>query len=266
MKVLVVGANSFIARHFVDGARDRFQIVTQSHREFLSGADTRGCDAVINFAVDPALFVSPYRPQIDMDLMVAHRTAAENVHFVMMSSRKVYGLGTPMPVTEDHKLVPSEEYGRSKARAEAEVRKVAGEKLTIVRGANIFGYEPDRRTFFGRAMTSLRDEGCIMLDESPFAQRDFVTVESFARTLVEIVSRRVLGIYNVGSGQANPIGQLVLWLIEGYGSGELHIARPEIRDEFLLDNSKLERELGEPLCEQDLSSYCRSLGRKLVDA
>lgn len=266
MKVLVVGANSFIARHFADAARDRMQIVTQSHGEFSSGTDIRGCDVVVNFAIDPALFTLPYRPQIDMDLLAARRAAAENAHFVMISSRKVYGLGAPMPVAEGHALAPSEEYGRSKARAETEARKATGGKLTIVRGANIFGYELNRRTFFGRALTSLRDEGRITLDESPFARRDFVTVESFARTLAEIVSRRVTGTYNAGSGRATPIGQLALWLIEGYGSGELRIARPKVRDEFLLDNSKLERELGKPLCEQDLGSYCRSLGKRLINA
>lgn len=241
-------------------------MVTQSHREFLSGTDARGCDVVINFAIDPQLSVSPYRPQIDMDFMVARRAAAANAHFVMISSRKVYGPSAPMPVAEDHELAPNEKYGCSKARAEIEARSVIGENLTIIRGANIFGYELDRRTFFGRALTSLRDEGRITLDESPFAQRDFVTVESFARTLAVIVSRRMLGIYNVGSGRASPIGQLALWLIEGYGSGELHIVKPEIRDEFLLDNTKLECELGEPMCEQDLRSCCQLLGKRLVNA
>ena len=131
---------------------------------------------------------------------------------------------------------------------------------------NIFGYEVDRKTFFGRALTDLRDEGHIILDESPFSRRDFLTVESFARTLTEIVSRRMLGIYNVGSGRTNSTGQLALWLIQGYGSGELHIVKPEIRDEFLLDNTKLECGLGEPMREQDLSSYCEALGRRLIHA
>lgn len=266
MKVLVVGANSFIARHFIDEARGRFQIVVQSHREFLSGTDALGCNVVVNFAIDPAFFTSPYDPQFDMDLLVARRAAAKNAHFVMMSSRKVYGRDAPMPVAEDHNLAPGEEYGRNKARAEAEVRRATGEKSTIVRGANIFGFEPDRRTFFGRALTSLRDDGHITLDESPFSRRDFVTVESFSQTLAEIVSRCAPGTFNVGSGRASSVGQLALCLIEGYGVGDLHIVTPEVRDEFLLDNTKLERELGTPLREQDLNAYCRSLGKRLINA
>lgn len=266
MKVVVVGANSFIARHFIEAAKGRFEVEAFSHERFLSGVNLDGSDVVVNFAIDPEFFVAPYDPQIDIDLKAARCAAAAEAHFVMLSSRKVYGPAAPMPVAENHPLAPGDAYGRNKARAEGEVRNVTGDRLTIVRGANVFGFEPGRRTFFGRAMTSLRDEGRIVLDESPFARRDFMAVEAFAGMLAEIVSQRPSGVYNLGSGHSVPIGRLALWLIEGYGSGELVIINPEVRDEFRLDITSLEQTLGVPVRRQALESYCRSLGKRLRNA
>ena len=43
------------------------------------------------------------------------------------------------------------------------------------------------------------------------------------------------GVLNVGSGIALPTGRLALWVLEGYGRGELVIESPREHDAFVLD-------------------------------
>jgi hypothetical protein len=69
-------------------------------------------------------------------------------------------------------------------------------------------------------------------------------------------------VLNVGSGIALPTGRLALWLLEGYGRGELVIESPRKHDAFVLDVGELTRRYGPPCTYDELRTSCLDLGRR----
>jgi dTDP-4-dehydrorhamnose reductase/UDP-glucose 4-epimerase len=74
------------------------------------------------------------------------------------------------------------------------------------------------------------------------------------------------GVWNVGSGIGLPTGRLALWIMEGFGGGELLIESHEEKDRFVLDIARLETRFGRPCSLDDLRERCLTLGRDLRTA
>jgi UDP-glucose 4-epimerase len=272
-KVLVIGKNSFLASNFIARNSEKFEITGISHGEDLNALDLDEFSGVVNMAYDPDYFKTKYAVSRDFDVHVAKALKGKRPHFFMMSSRKVYGAIPPFPVDESAPLVATDPYGANKAITEAEVQRILGANCTILRIANIFGFERGRHTFLGVALTKLKEENRIVLDVSPFTMRDFLPVESFADMLGDVVEASPGGIFNMGSSQALPIGQIALWIIEGYGSGELVVNATGERDRFLLSCEKLHKAVGSTQKHMVdmhqsciIQKSCIDIGRRLRDA
>ena len=115
-----------------------------------------------------------------------------------------------------------------------------------------------------RVLAGLRREGQIRFDMSPFVARDFLPVELCARPLARIARRRPAASSTSAPASALPSGRLALWLIEGYGRGELIIGSPAEKDSFVLDAHRLAALYGAPCTDEDLRQRCLDLGRKLA--
>ena len=57
---------------------------------------------------------------------------------------------------------------------------------------------------------------------------------------------------------------MALWVLEGYGRGELVIERPQEHDDFVLDVTELTRRYGPPCTWDELRAACLDLGRRLA--
>ena len=263
-RLLVVGHHSFIARHFLAACE---QPVTAVGHDAISRPDLLdGVDRVISFARHPLLGSKDYRPAtMDPDLRLAERIAGRGIDHVMLSSRKVYAPST-RPLAEIDPTGPQDPYGRQKLALEQALRELLGPRLTILRLANVFGYErgESRRTFFSLTLDQLARDGQIRFEMSPFVARDFLPVEACVRVLVRIVAAPPGGVLNVGSGIALPTGRLALWVLEGYGRGQLVIGSPDERDSFVLDVTRLTSLYGPPCSFDDLREACIDLGRRLA--
>ena len=264
-QILIVGRNSFLARHVLRALpADRVRAVGHDaieHPDLLDGIAT-----VINFARHPVLGSEDYRPEtMDTDLRLAGRIGARMVAYIMLSSRKVYA-PADRPLAESAPTGPTDAYGRAKLAAEQTLRQALGERLTILRLANVFGDEriAGRRTFLSLVLERLQADGEIHYAMSPFVARDFLPVAIFARLLARIAQAPPGGILNVGSGIALPTGRLALWILEGYGRGRLVIASPREPDPFTLDVTRLASLYGSPCSLDDLRTACLDLGRRLA--
>jgi UDP-glucose 4-epimerase len=263
-RLLVVGAGSFIARHFLAASAEPVRAV--GHDAIENPDLLGGVGRVISFARHPLLGSDDYRPEtMDPDVRLAERVAGRGIDYVMLSSRKVYG-PSARRLAETDPTAPQEGYGRHKLAAERALRVRLGPRLTILRLANVFGYErgPARRTFLSQLLDSLAAESRIRFDMSPFTARDFLPVEACARVLARIVAAPPGGVLNVGSGIALPTGRLALSVLEGYGRGELVIERPEEHDAFVLDVAELTRRYDPPCTWEELREACLELGRRLA--
>jgi dTDP-4-dehydrorhamnose reductase/UDP-glucose 4-epimerase len=262
-QTLLVGHHSFLAQHAL-GALGRVKAVGHEAIDQPDLLDGVGC--VINFARHPLAGSDSYRLEtMDADLRLAARIGNRPIAFVMLSSRKVYASSTE-PLSETAAIGPGDLYGRHKLAVEQALRDLLGERLTVLRLANIFGYEhiPGRRTFLALCLDRLAREGRIHYGMSPFVARDFLPAEAFARVLGRIAASPPGGILNVGSGIALPTGRLALWIVEGFGRGELVIESTTEKDPFVLDIGRLQDLYGAPCSWADLRAACVAIGRRLA--
>jgi UDP-glucose 4-epimerase len=100
---------------------------------------------------------------------------------------------------------------------------------------------------------------------SPFVKRDFLPVERAAELLARIAAAPPGGVLNLGSGIALPAGRIALWILEGFGRGELVIRSGEERDPFVLDVTRLRSLYDEPCTFEDLRASCLAIGRRLAE-
>jgi dTDP-4-dehydrorhamnose reductase/UDP-glucose 4-epimerase len=263
-RLLLIGRNSFIASHLLK-ALPAERVVARSHGDLDAPDLLDGIATVINCARHPDASRDGYDfARADPDYLLARRIADRSIPMVMLSSRKVYA-PNDRPLDENAPLGPVDAYGRNKLKAEAEVKNVLGERLTILRLANIFGDEriAGRRSFLAMALNRLAERQQIRYDMSPFVERDFLPVGRLANLLSGILQEPPGGVMNVGSGIGLPSGRIALWIMEGYGGGELLIDSFEEKDRFVLDISRLEARYGRPCTEHDLKRCCLDLGRDL---
>jgi UDP-glucose 4-epimerase len=259
-KILVVGKGSFIAQ----ALSRNLPLVSLASLNELGTDLIREHDVVVNCAIAPEYAAAAYTEDADLDLAVARLAAQAGRHFVLLSTRRVYGQYLhPRPLAESAPLRATDLYGINKAETERRVASLPGSRCTILRLSNVFGYELGRRSFFGLALGRLRSEGRIVLDVSPFAMRDFVPVEGVARTIGEVCRVKPAGIYNLGSAVGLPVGRIAEWLIEGYGRGELLVTGLAERDSFVLDTGRLGQVLGHAPEEYDFHNIVRNIGKKL---
>ncbi|MGH6919456.1 MAG: NAD-dependent epimerase/dehydratase family protein [Geminicoccaceae bacterium] len=264
-RILVVGRHSFLAQHVL-AALSAVHVEAIGHDEIERPGLLDGVGCVVNFARHPMAASDDYRPeQMDADLRLARRIGRGDIAYVMLSSRKVYA-PSEAPLSETSPIGPSDAYGRNKLAVEEALRDLLGERLTVLRLANVFGYErtPGRRTFVAISLDRLAREGRIHYAMSPFVARDFLPVGAFAQVLARIAQAPPGGILNLGSGIGLPTGRLALWLLEGFGRGALVIESTEEKDAFVLDIGRLEALYGRPCSFEDLRDACLAIGRRLA--
>jgi UDP-glucose 4-epimerase len=236
-----------------------------AHDADLSRIDFDAYAGVACFAYDERLRNGPYDEALDFERAVARAINRSHAHFIMLSTRRVYGTSAPFPASEDAPVAPDDNYGRNKLRTEAAIEDMLDGRHTILRLANIFGFEVGRRTFFGIALKSLREGGRVTLDISPTVRRDFLPVGDFARVFYRVAALRPQGVFNLGSGQATAVGDVASWLIEGYGSGSIAVSAPRLHDAFLLDSQRLLQRIGAYGATIDIRAQCLALGQRLRD-
>ncbi|MGI9436949.1 MAG: NAD-dependent epimerase/dehydratase family protein [Geminicoccaceae bacterium] len=266
-RLLLVGQNSFIARHLLK-ILPGSQVVARSHGDIDDPGLLDGIDVVINCARHPASNQDEFDlERLDPDLALARKIGERDIAFIMLSSRKVYA-PSEQQLSEEAPLGPTDAYGRNKLLAERCLGERLGDRLTVLRLANIFGNErlPGRRTFLALTLNRLADHNQIRYDMSPFVERDFLPVEVLAEILAKIVWEPPGGVMNVGSGIALATGRIALWILEGYGGGELLIGSHREKDRFVLDIARLQARYGRPCTLGDLKTRCLDLGRQLREA
>ena len=89
-----------------------------------------------------------------------------------------------------------------------------------------------------------------------------ISIKHVCKVLNRIIDVRPHGIYNLGSNHGTEIGDVARSLIEGYGSGEFIVTGDELKDQFILDTTKLTKVLNIEL-PQFQRKYIKKLGEKL---
>lgn len=269
MSVTIVGKTSYLAQELSKlPATDGWCFL--SHGEALDDLSWRdNTQTVINFAFCPDFKTSDYDPDKDIDKKLATAIAMHDVHYVMLSSRAVYGEDEDNFVFDETRPPnPQAPYAVAKVEVEKELNAILPEeRLTILRPSNIFGFEYGRPTFFGMALTRLKNENKIVFDMARETQRDFLSVWRFCEAIIQIANMPLAGTYNLGSGTGTQCGDIADWLIEGYGQGSLEITNDRKHGEFVLDMLQANETYGLPcITKEMIREDCLKCGAYLKTA
>jgi len=264
-RVTVIGLNSFLSKALrQNSAAQTWRYI--GHEEALSDISWIGkTDTLINCAFHPDLRSGAYSPIKDVDFMLAGYVQTHPVHYIMLSSRAVYGEApADLILREDMPPVPDTPYAKNKYASEQALTKLLPpERLTILRMSNIFGAERGRSTFFGQMLSGLLDEGLMRFDIAPDAARDFLSSKCWAEYIAKIAAAPKAGLYNIGAGFGTTTQNLAEKMIEANGAGRVEYAGESHKGQFILDVSKAKAAFNlEPYTKNDLKMDCETVIRE----
>jgi nucleoside-diphosphate-sugar epimerase len=261
MRVLLTGAGGFIGRH-VRASLPHAEPVPHAS---VATVPLEGVDVVIHAGrYRPA---GPGRWQLcdDPEAALMVRVGRSGARYVMLSSRAVYGPAGAEPLREDHPVAPTSEYGRHKLRLEEHGHGLLGDRLTILRLSNVFGFEwPGRPTFFGIMLDRLAAEGSIRFDMAPDTRRDFIPVQAAAAMIARLAADPLPGLFNIGAGHSVACGTLAEAVIQGFGRGRLIVSDPVPRDSFDFDTGRARHRTGVTISKDEVIEAARAAGRQLA--
>ncbi|MFO1070085.1 MAG: NAD-dependent epimerase/dehydratase family protein [Geminicoccaceae bacterium] len=259
MSVLVAAAGGFIGRHLA-AALPADRVRTAAHAD--AAAALPGAAAAVWCGRNPRLGKPGWQVDDDPEVAFGRACAGAGVHLLSLGTRKVYA-PSPRPLAEDDPTGTADAYGRDRLAVEQALVAIPGLRLTRLRLANVFGFEPGRPTFLGAMLDGLARDGTVRFAMSPFTPRDFLPVEDAAAMLAALALDPPGGVVNLGSGIALPTGRLAMALLEGFGGGRLLVEDAAERDGFVLDVRRLFWRTGLAVTEAAILEAARAAGRRL---
>lgn len=244
-KLLVIGENSKLAKNFLDAVKSNKKFSLMSCRHNKVPTDIDNIDYVINFSLDPRMYLDKYEKDLDQDLFLAERIKNTQAKFLTISSRQVYGIHKSLySFKESDEINPKRisNYGLNKLTSEKNIVDALGDesRLIICRSSNIFGDDLGSRNFIGIALESLTKKGFISLNSNRKVIKDFLPVSFHSKFIESLIMNNAFGIFNVGSGIEINLQDFCDALISGFGLGYIK-DNDIIDDQFSLDIGKLNK-------------------------
>lgn len=243
MTVLLIGASGFAGGHLATAMRPAgLELVTASTDgegadlacDLLDPASVAGAvaeaqpEAIVNMAGQASVAASWKQPRQTfelnaigvLNLLEAAASSAPQPYLLCASSADAYGTPEPgdLPLTEETPLRPVSPYGSSKAAMETLVGQYArshGIRAGVVRAFNQIGPGQSPQFIASSlarqiAEAELRGEERLeMTVGNVSAARDFTDIRDSAQAYVSMVENELTGTYNLCSGKALKIEELI---------------------------------------------------------
>jgi len=241
-KILIVGKNSFIGNS-LSKVKDGNKFKRISYNQ-LYDTNLKDYDVVVNCSLHPNFKTSIYHLAIDVDYDVAHKAYENGCHYVMISTRKIYGSSTVLKkYNELSEENPYDHYSENKLKSEKKILAQFGDRATVIRGSNLFGYEPNRNSMMGYFLNQLDKDGQIKYNILSTTSKDIIHVDDATKIISKVCSHKPLGIYNLGTSYPYTMLNIGLFLLNGFNNGmienRMKFEGEMYGEQFVLDTSKI---------------------------
>ena len=262
-KILIVGEESYLATGLTFDSNK--YIVDKIRRPYMQSERNKEYDLIINFCIQPEHFTRKLSESEMIDVQIAKSIVKSETKFVFLSSRKVYGSCNELKeYKETDDLKPYDFYSENKAAIEKKLTELIPDNLIILRTGNIIGEPVSRKnykTFVGWLEKELEENGKVSCTFLPDTKKDFITRDYFQEIVVSVIKNNEAGIYNVGSGFALPIKDILTTLLP---KNLIDFDRAVNKSEqFILDNSKI-KSFTREFTKKDLLDKCNIICKKYL--
>lgn len=174
-------------------------------------------------------------------------------YFIFISSGgSVYELKTGEKLSENMPRKAYNMYGLSKIQLEEMFlfyNRLFSTKICIVRPSNVFGYR-NRNIGVNGIISTLISNALLNITTKIWgdgnAVRDYISLDDFTNTLVNIASKKLIGTYNVSAGNTKSVNELI-GIVNRYSPLPCKVLFEEnlyhLPEYIVLDNHKLFTEL-----------------------
>ena len=244
MKILITGGGGFIGSFLINDLLTENQIICLDHKSnseifqktmknvsFVKGDITdskilnkvfqKSIDCVIHFAGilgNGACMENPTNSVLSHiygTQKLCQKSVENNVkHFIFASTQSVYSTFKERknPINEKMALEPDDLYGSLKTSAEFTIRN-SGLNYTILRFANVFGYNPHISQKGGAIENFIKavfNKSDISIYGSGKQKIDYVNVKDVSNCIKLVIknSKSYNEIYNIGSGELHSIAEI----------------------------------------------------------
>lgn len=236
--IIVIGKNSIIYSD-IKSRLNLKNIYEFSHNELSRIKKLKvKIDYIIYFGFDKKLHKS-------IDSQVIQFATDRNVHLIYFSSRKVYKTSNKNTTfNENSDLNAIDNYTKIKLFNEKLINTRL-KKFTILR---LGTYIPrniklciNKKNFIGIFLDNLK-RNLIQFDFNPKVEKDFLFSERFIKVLKKIISSKLIGTYNLSSGRAIKIIDIIN-LINIKKSLIIKIKTTKKNESFILNNYQINKNL-----------------------
>lgn len=241
-KVLIVGQNSFIGSN-LSKIKDENKYKLIPHSKFYD-VNLKDYDVVVNCSLNPEYKTSSYSLVNDVDYCLAHKAYESGCHYIMLSTRKIYGSSTKLKSYNEESMEnPYDYYSENKLISEKKILSQFGDKITVIRGSNIFGYEPHRDSMMGYFINQLDKNGILRYNILSTTSKDIIHIDDVTKIISKICLQKPIGLYNLGTSFPYTMLNIGLFLLNGFNDGKIEdrmkFEGENYGEQFVLDTTKL---------------------------
>jgi len=207
MNILITGATGFVGNYFITKYSYKYDINVFSFlNNTLKKLDLANIDAIIHLSalvhqMGGASKEEYERVNIIQTLDLAKKAKNSGVlHFIFMSTVKVYGEETNEPYNEHTICKPQDDYGKTKLRAEQELLKLEDDnfKVSIIRTPIVYGYGVKANI---RNLINLVNKVPILPFRNIKNRRSMVYIGNLCHMIDVIIKKRINGIFLVSDDE-----------------------------------------------------------------
>lgn len=201
MNILLTGSTGFIGSYFLEKYSEKFVINTFSfQRDNFKSLNLIGIETVVHLSalvhqINDASLEQYEKINVMQTINLAKKAKRDGVrHFVFMSTVKVYGEEASLPYNENSLCAPQDDYGKSKYKAEQELKILEDEKfiVSIIRTPIVYGKGVKANI---KNLINLVQKVSILPLQNIYNKRSIVYIGNLCYLMAEVITQKQSGIF-----------------------------------------------------------------------